>query len=381
MLTLTWDQVRTRRLARSHLVHRAPHDRVLDVVGEVCGIQAQVMSASEFAIGARVEGLTPKLIRSELWERRSLVKTYGPRGTLHVLPARELPMWMAAMRAIPNHQGAMWYAVPGLGRAQVDALVAATRDALDGRQLTREKLASEVAARAGSWAQERLQSTWGECLGPAAISGALCFGPSRGTNVTFARADQWIGGWHDEDPHAAILQVVRRFLSAYGPARPQEFARWFVTKPATAATLFSELADELVAVEVEGQVAWMTASDSNENIEESRDLVNLVAQYDSFVFGSRPREQLMTEDAHKRIRSYRRGRFEGAVALSTVLVDGRVAGIWERRVLVRRVEVAVEPIIALTPRQLKNLDAEVARVGKFYGREASLAIGPLKETG
>jgi hypothetical protein len=48
---------------------------------------------------------------------------------------------------------------------------------------------------------------------------------------------------------------------------------------------------------------------------------------------------------------------------------------------VRRVEVAVEPIIALTPRQLKNLDAEVARVGEFYGREASLTIGPLKETG
>ena len=40
----------------------------------------------------------PMLI-PHLWEKRSLVKTYGRRGTLHLLPAAELPLWMAAMQA------------------------------------------------------------------------------------------------------------------------------------------------------------------------------------------------------------------------------------------------------------------------------------------
>jgi hypothetical protein len=84
---------------------------------------------------------------------------------------------------------------------------------------------------------------------------------------------------------------------------------------------------------------------------------------------------------HKRIRSYRRGRYEGAVALSTLLVDGLVTGIWERRVLVRRVEIAVEPIVALTPRQRKKLEAEVARAGEFFGREATLTTGTLADSG
>lgn len=381
MVTLTWNQVRSLRLARNHLLGRARRAQILDVVGDACGIQAQVMSAAEFALGARVEDLTPQFVRDELWQRRSLVKTYGPRGTPHLLPASELPMWMAAMRAIPNHQGRMWHTVAGLNRTQVDRLVAATRDALDGRHLTREELASEVSARVGSWADERLRSTWGGTLSPAAVSGALCFGPSRGPNVTFVRADQWIGGWRDEDPHAALLQVLRRFLSAYGPARPQEFARWWVTKPSTAAPLFDELGDELAPVDVEGQRAWMLSGDAGQPMEEARDVVNLVPQYDSFVLGSRPREQLMSGEVHRRIRSYRRGRFEGAVALSTLLVDGLVSGIWERRVLPRRVEVAVEPIIALTPTQRRHLDLEVARVGEFFGREAPLTIGPLSESG
>jgi hypothetical protein len=378
---MTWEQVRARRLARNHLLHRAAPHQLLDVVGQVSGIQAQVMSAAEFALGARIDGLTAKQVRSELWERRSLVKTYGPRGTLHLLPAREIPMWMAAMRAIPNHQGIMWYGLSGLNRLQVDQLVAAFRDALDGRRLTRDKLASEVSARVGPWAQERMRSTWGEMLGPAALSGALCFGPSRGANVTFVRADQWIGGWREEDPHAALLEVLRRFLSTYGPARPQEFARWWVTKPSTAAPLFDEIGKELVQIDVEGQRAWLLAADLDESIEPTRDVVNLVPQYDCFVFGSRPREQLMADEVHKRIRSYRRGRYEGAVALSTLLVDGLVTGIWERRVLVRRVEIAVEPIVALTPRQRKKLEAEVARAGAFFGREASLTIGTLADSG
>jgi hypothetical protein len=350
---------------------------LVDVVGDVCGIQAQVLGAAELAIGARVEGVTQQDVRSELWERRSLVKTYGPRGTLHLLPARELPMWMAAMRAIPNHHGLMWNALAGFSGTQVDELVVATRDALDGRSLTRQELARDVSARVGEWAHERLMSMWGDLLAPAALTGALCFGPSRGANVTFVRADQWIRGWRDEEPHSSLLQVLRRFLSAYGPARPQEFARWFVTAPATAAGLFTQLGDELAQVDVEGQTAWLPAHGIDEVIEPIRDVVRLVPQYDCFVLGSRPREQLMADEVHRRVRSYRRGRYEGAVALSTLLVDGLVTGIWERRVRARRLEIAVEPIVELTARQRKQLHAEAARVGAFFGRDASLKIAAL----
>jgi hypothetical protein len=49
--------------------------------------------------------------------------------------------------------------------------------------------------------------------------------------------------------------------------------------------------------------------------------------------------------------------------------------------LVRRVEIAVEPMIELTPRQRKKLNAEVERVSAFFGREASLLIGPLPDSG
>ena len=200
MLSLSWDQVRAWRLEHSHLVEPAPRDRVAEVVGDVCGIQAQVMVAAELALAARVDGLTQQAVREELWVRRNLVKTYGPRGTLHLLPAAELPTCMAALRAIPNHHGAMWNAMTDVNQEQVGDLVAATRQVLDRRQLSRDELAAGVSQLVGAWARKRLSSTWGDLLAPAALTGALCFAPSEGIHVHFVRADQWIDGWRDEDP-------------------------------------------------------------------------------------------------------------------------------------------------------------------------------------
>jgi len=60
-------------------------------------LHAQLMSSAELTAWARVEGLDRDAIRRALWEERTLVKTWAMRGTLHLLPAHELPLWHAAL--------------------------------------------------------------------------------------------------------------------------------------------------------------------------------------------------------------------------------------------------------------------------------------------
>jgi hypothetical protein len=87
---------------------------LVETVRAVGGIQAQVLSAAELAIGARVADITRQDVRAALWEQHTLIKTYGPRGTLHLLPADELPLWMAALRATETLSGPPWYQRAGL---------------------------------------------------------------------------------------------------------------------------------------------------------------------------------------------------------------------------------------------------------------------------
>ena len=68
----------------------------------MCGTHAQVLSAAELSVGLRLAGVTQADIRAALWTERSLVKTFGPRGTVHLLPARDLPMWSGALAAVPQ---------------------------------------------------------------------------------------------------------------------------------------------------------------------------------------------------------------------------------------------------------------------------------------
>ena len=64
-------------------------------------------SAAELSIGRRIAGATRADVRRALWEDRTLVKTFSPRGTVHLLPTADLPMWTGALSALPS-----WYTNP-----------------------------------------------------------------------------------------------------------------------------------------------------------------------------------------------------------------------------------------------------------------------------
>ena len=186
------------RLARSASVARGSarrETRALDVVRDVTGLHAQLMSSAELTLWARVDGLERGAVERALWEDRTLVKTWAMRGTLHLLRADELPLWVAAQSALkPRHHVPSWLRHHGLTREQADAMLDAIPVALDGGPLTREELAAEVARVTGIEGLDgKLRGGFGDLLKPAAFRGDLCFAPNDGRNVRFARPDQWLG--------------------------------------------------------------------------------------------------------------------------------------------------------------------------------------------
>lgn len=211
-------------MAVNHLTVPADPSDLVGVVSRACGIQAQVMSAAELALSARIPALRVADVRAALWDQRTLVKTYGPRGTIHLLAAADLALYMASLQGHPYWRPEALLAGLGLDPAAADDLVGAFADALDGRALTREELATAVGGRLGPAVEERLRSNWGTLLRPAAFAGVLCFGPNVGSRVTFVRADQWVGTWPAApvDPTEARTELVRRFLDAYGPVSEAE---------------------------------------------------------------------------------------------------------------------------------------------------------------
>src|SRR2546427_10353393 len=85
-----WSQVSAFRLKRHHLASKSQAD-LAKVARDVCGVQAQGMSAAEIALWTRNHDLTAAAIHSALGKYRGLVETPCMRGTLHLLTAADFP--------------------------------------------------------------------------------------------------------------------------------------------------------------------------------------------------------------------------------------------------------------------------------------------------
>jgi hypothetical protein len=375
MISLTWPQVHAWHLNEHHLAERAPRERLLDVVTHIGGLQAQMASAAELAAWARVEGITPEDVRDALWTHRTLVKTWAMRGTLHLFAADDLPLQVAALRTRTGHRKPVWLRYFNVTLEELDTLIEGVRTALDGRCLTREQLAGEVARVTGiPRLRERLLSGWGEFLKPAAYQGYLCFGPSQGQAVTFVRPDQWLGldakqNRPEVDSLEAMQEVLRRYLTAYGPATRDDFARWFGVQPAQLKPVFAGLAFDLEEVQLEGRKAWALASTLEAMSKPPEPApVRLLPNFDPYIVGlSSPRQYLLPEGTKDRV--YRQAGWISPV----VLAGGQVQGVWKYDKKRSGVQLTVEMFAPPTKKLKQGIEAEAQRLGSFLGARVDVA--------
>ena len=374
---VSWTEACARRLDRHALATPLLHARPADVVSAMCGAHAQVLSAAELSIGLRIAGLTRAAVRDALWSEHSLVKTFGPRGTVHLLPARELPMWTGALSAIP-HSPSPFPEDVQLTPEQTDQVVTAIAGALGDTELTVDELTEALIATCGPWAGDLVMPAfntkwprWRQAMATAANRGALCFGPNRGRNVTYTNPRRWLPGFRPADGPTALADVVRRYLYTYGPATPQHFAQWLAAPRRWAAEVFDSLADELQQVEVEGARAWVVAGDTTAPSATAAG-VRLLPYFDAYVVGCQPRELLFPGVAVRRALSGgQAGNFP------VLLIGGTVAGIWHQRRVGRKLDITVEPFDALTPGQRRELDEQVERIGAFLEGQPQVMIGTV----
>lgn len=349
--------MRARRLARSALTQRS--QSLVDVARRTGGIHAQVQASAELQLASRVDGITQQDVRDALWRDRTLVKAWTLRGTLHLHPADELPLWLATRS--PGGEIDEWRDPAGVLHARVTTdeaheLHTAVWEAFSGEPLLREELVDRVVRRVGKKHEGRLRS------GFAFFTGELCHGPPQGTKITLIRPDQWLGNWKRVEREDALREILRRFLHAYGPARPADFRAWF-----GADVPFESAGVE--EVDVEGHRAYVLAGDTE--FPELGKSLRLLPEYDVYVMGFREREHLVPERVRAQVAAHGRGRYEGPAGVRFLLVDGVAAGLWERKKSARRLEVAV------TPAGRSNraaLAAEAERFAEFLGVEPVLTV-------
>ena len=319
------------------------------------------MSAAEMQAAVRVRCKVED-VRTSLWNDKTIVKTWLMRATLHLVPAADLPIYTAAMGSYGIRNTNAWLKWMQITEPELTMIVDAIGEVLDGQALTREELIASVGKGRPERIQLALKSGWGGLLKPVARRGLLCFGPSRGQNVTFVRPEQWLGTWREADPETALAELARRYLRAYGPATKNDFVRWWGQWPGVGNTAWAALAEELAPVSVEGQRMDILAADLDRLTSmKAEPSVRLLPSFDPYLMGHAKRDHIVAVEHGSRV-----SRTAGWIS-AVVLSEGRVVATWTHEVKKGTLAMRVDPLRKLAPATLKEVRLQADALAEALG--------------
>ena len=373
MLTLSDNQIRFLRLRAQRLISPLSNNitGVAHLVKELCGIQAQDARAAELAVRVRSTGIVATDVEQARVQERSIIRTWGPRGTLHLLAAEDVG-WLLTLLGPVFIAGDRRRRIElGLNEETCITLAAALHDILANQgPLTRAELVEQLAVRTGTRLEGQAAPHF---LARAALEGMICLGPDRGSKSTYVLLADWIG----VEPKAQTLsrgaacaELARRYLAAYGPAEPDDFAAWSGLPVSDVRAGWKSIANDLTDIEVAGRPAWML-KEHLEWLDEfamQAPIVRLLPAFDTYLLGYRSRSLVVSSQYARRINA------GGGMITPTLLVDGRAAGTWKLKRQKNVVNVALEPFEELAAEMQPLLEAEVQDIGCFVGVPARLQV-------
>jgi hypothetical protein len=344
------------RLSRHHLTERLGPAGT--PAAAVVGLQDTPPGAAALALAARAD-VAPAALDE-------LVLIPSVRGAPLAVAHDDLAVFTAGLEP-PDEEAAKavvgnaWKALDGftaiealdrVSEAVYDSLRDGPRPRDDFHQALRERLPSELLWWCKGCGSHHVHPSLWRATG---IRGVLAIVAREGRSAVFGLPPK---APLLEDPGA---ELARRFLRAYGPARPKLFADWAGLATSHANALWNR-AGGLVRVDVDGNKAWSLAEDQRVLVNETNtDSVRLLPNLDPLNAG-RDRELLVPHPAvRKRIWTVLGGP-------GTVLAG---VGLWRPTKKGKKLLITVEPLRELTTSVNAALAAEAERIAPFRGAETA----------
>jgi hypothetical protein len=191
----------------------------------------------------------------------------------------------------------------------------------------------------------------------------ICSGPRRGKQFTYALLDERAPGARTLSRDAALAALAGRYFTSHGPATSRDFAWWsgLTLKDVKAAI---EMASPALQEVVTDGVTYYAAP-TEQFRHRVRPTVFLLPNYDEFLIAYKERGLS--------VRPHTRQPAKNPIFAHQVVVDGYVAGSWNRSIGARHVTIELRPYSRFSGLALARLRQAVDAFGRFHGRPGRLA--------
>lgn len=357
-------RVAARRLSRQFLTRGGPSTPE-EVARWFGAVQAQEIPGALYALGLRVPGATEASVERAVTSG-TIVRTWPMRGTIHFIPAEDAAWMLALLGRRTNRGAASVYRRARLDDAAFARAGAVLREALaGGKAVARKELCAALDA-AGLEANREQRGT--HLVGYWAREGLVCLGPRQGKQATFTLLESWAANPRQLEGDAALAELATRYFTSHGPATEHDFAWWSGLTLTEVRRGLAAAGDRLARETIAGRTFWRGAAEVSgeaEALERTAGSVFLLPQYDEYTVAYRDRsitrDPAFPDDAF-------------LILGPVVVVDGRVAGTWKRRLAKDGAHLAITLYVSLDQTRRVALDAAVAGYGRYLGLNASAEV-------
>lgn len=338
---------------------------VLDVVRHMVGLQAQYPQAALLGVRVRSVGLTAADVIRARESERSIVRTWCMRGTLHLIPAEDVG-WLTNLLGPGLIRGRKRrYRELGIEGSTGRKAIRVIEKALVDGPLTRAEL-GEALARSGLGIDVTGQAL-PHLIGRAALEGILCHGPLRGSEETFVRLDDWVGRTKSPPREESLAELALRYIRAYGPATPEDFAAWAGLTLLDARIGWKLLVSDIAEIRTGRTTAWVSTHRAPGTAATSGHL-RLLPAFDAFLLGYRNRDLFLPAAFAEKVQA------GGGIIHPTILHHGRIIGTWRYERAGKEPALRVDTFQPFPDALQPALREETNDIGRFLNEHPALEM-------
>ena len=324
--SVTWSQALAWRMERQ-LLEPVGSGSVAGVVRRLGAMLSMDESLAELAVRTRRSTSRPGELAAALADGE-VIEAFAFRGSMHHLSPEEGGMYLAVRSAGRQWELPSWVEYYRLTPSDWPDFRAAVRAALSDGPLTVVELGQALTRhRAYRHLKPVFDEGAGTLIKPLSWQGDLSFGPPRDGRRTLQRLDgnpRWRG---IPDLDDAGPRAITAYFRTYGPATPDNLHYWLGNCLSAGRkrieSWFAGLGDRLVAVDVEGTVAYAVREDVDAlEVTPPSEAVRLLPGHDQWVMGPGTKDAHVTPSARRDLMTRK---------ANPVIVGGVVCGTWARK--------------------------------------------------
>jgi hypothetical protein len=290
---------------------------VTDMVWRIYGLHATSPATPYLSLFARLKNFNIKDLDEELYIKRTMGRIRCVRRTIYIFPVEFMPIAFAATKRVMGLNSLNHCKYMGVSERDYDELSKRALELLKAHPMT--TLQVRKALGTGLHVSSVLNVMCDE--------GLLARGKPAGwrsNQYTYYSFEDYYPGLRlDSVPEReAIAELVRRYLGAFGPVTENDIAWWTGLNKKDVREALEGLGEDVAA---EGNMA-MLRPDLDALIKTKKPrgrVVNLLPYLDPYLMGYKERDRYLDKEFNGYVFDW------GGNATSTIVVDGRVAGVWD----------------------------------------------------